>query len=114
MDAQAEVFATCYGDAVAVDDGARLFWVQAPHLYVGLYPYTYAAGLVCAWSVFDAIRREGQPATDRWLRTLRSGTSVPPLELTRMAGVDMEQAEPVRRAVASFGALVQQLEESFA
>jgi oligoendopeptidase F len=113
MDAQAEVFATCYGDAVAVDDGARLFWVQAPHLYVGLYPYTYAAGLACASNVLDAIEREGHVAADRWVAALRAGASVPPLELTRMAGVDMERVEPVRRAMASFGALVDQLDDAF-
>ena len=113
MDAQAAVFERFYGDTVLLDDGARLYWAQQPHFYVGLYPYTYAAGLACAYNVVEAIQEQGQPAVTRWLDTLRAGLTQPPVELARQAGVDMTSPEPLRRAVAFFGRLVDELERSY-
>lgn len=114
MQVQADVFERFYDGAVDVDEGARLYWAQQPHFYTGLYPYTYAAGLSCSYGVADAIQREGQPAVDRWLRTLKAGGTRPPIELMRLAGVDMTSPEPISRAVAFFGNLVDELESSFA
>jgi len=107
------VLAQFWGDTVEIDDGARLTWMRQPHYYAGLYPYTYAAGLSAATAVAQMIREEGQPAVDRWLRALKSGGTLPPLELMRVAGVDMEKPEPIRKAVAYVGSLVAELEASF-
>jgi len=114
MDVQGEVFERFYDGTVVVDDAARLYWAQQPHFYVNLYPFTYAAGLACAYGVSEAIRAEGQPAVDRWLHTLKAGGTLSPLELANQAGVDMASPEPIRRAVAFFGSLVDELERSFA
>jgi oligoendopeptidase F len=115
LDEQAAVFEGFFGDAVVTDDGARLFWAQLLHFYIGggLYPYTYAAGLACAHGVVEAIRRDGRPAAERWLDTLRLGASRPALELAAHAGVDMASAEPLERAVGFFGHLVDELEEAY-
>ena len=104
------------GDKLAVigDNRPRLYWAQQPHFYAGgLYPYTYSAGLTCAYNVASAIRAEGQPAVDRWLRTLEAGRTLPAAELMRQAGVDLSSPEPIRRAVAFFGTLVDELERRF-
>jgi oligoendopeptidase F len=114
MQAQGEVLERYFAGTVNVDDGARLNWMQVPHFYVGLYPFTYAAGLSSAHAVVEAIRTAGQPAVDRWLRTLAAGGTLPPLELMQLAGVDMASPEPLRRAVAFFGSLVDELEKGFA
>jgi len=115
MDAQGAVFERFFAGTVVVDDAARLYWLQQPHFYLGgLYPYTYSAGLSCAYSVVEAIRAEGQPAVDRWLDVLAAGTTAPSIELMRRAGVDMASPEPIHRAVAFFGTLVDELEQSFA
>jgi oligoendopeptidase F len=114
MEAQGTVFERFFGDTVAVDDGARLYWAQQPHFYVNLYPYTYAAGLSCACAVADAIENEGQPAIDRWLRMLTLGNTVPPVELLRLAGVDMTGTEPLKQAARYFGSLVDELEQNTA
>ena len=114
MDVQGEVFERLYDGTVEIDEAARLYWAQQPHFYRGLYPYTYAAGLSCGYGVAAAIRAEGQPAVDRWLRTLRAGGTLPPLDLMRLAGVDMTDPAPLRRAVGFFGQLVDELASSFA
>lgn len=114
LDVQGEVFARFYGDAMAVDDEARLYWMQQPHFYMDLYPYSYSAGLACGFNVVEAIRTEGRPAAERWLDVLRAGYTLPPLELARRAGVDMCSPAPLERAIAFFGELVDELEASLA
>lgn len=108
-----EVLSQFWGDTVTIDDGARLTWMRQPHYYAGLYPYTYAAGLSASTAVAHMIEEEGQPAVDRWLRALQSGGTLPPLELLKIAGVDMEKPQALRQAVAYVGKLVDELEASF-
>ncbi len=102
-----------WGNTVQIDAGARLTWTRQPHYYMGLYPYTYSAGLTCATVVAEAIYEEGRPAVDRWLKVLETGATRRPLELMRMAGVDMSVPDPLLKAVAYVGSLVTELEGSF-
>lgn len=102
-----------WGDAVELDAGAGLTWMRQPHYYMGLYPYTYAAGLTVSTQVAAAIEAEGPPAVDRWLRVLKSGGTRSPLELARMAGVDMSTPAPIRAAVGYVSSIVDELERMF-
>ncbi len=110
---QAEVLRSFWGDELEIDEGARLTWMRQPHYYMGLYPYTYAAGLSAATAVAQAIEVEGPPAVARWLRTLEAGGTRRPLELLELAGVDLSTDRPIRQAVAYVGALVGELESLF-
>ncbi|HYF77689.1 MAG TPA: M3 family metallopeptidase, partial [Symbiobacteriaceae bacterium] len=98
---------------VTVDEGARLTWMRQPHYYMGLYPFTYSAGLTAATAMAQMIREEGEPAVQRWLNVLRAGGTKRPLDLLAMAGIDMSKPEPIRKAVAYVGSLVDELEKSF-
>ncbi|HZG78207.1 MAG TPA: M3 family metallopeptidase, partial [Paenibacillus sp.] len=102
-----------WGDAVELDEGSGLTWMRQPHYYMGLYPYTYAAGLTVSTQVAAMIEAEGQPAVDRWLRVLKAGGTLAPLELTRMAGVDMSSSAPIRAAVGYVSTIVEELERMF-
>lgn len=98
-------------DAVEIDEGAGQTWMRQPHYYMGLYPYTYSAGLTVATVVAEKIKTEGKPAVDRWLEVLKAGGTLKPLELIRKAGVDMSNPDTIRQAVAYVGSLVEMLEE---
>ena len=102
-----------WGDTVEIDEGAGLTWMRQPHYYMGLYPYTYSAGLTASTAVSQLIKEEGQPAVDRWLEVLRAGGTMKPLELLKHAGLDMSTPEPVRKAVAYVGSLIDELEQSY-
>ena len=113
MQQQGEVFEEYFQGTVTVDDGARLNWMNVGHYYTGLYPFTYSAGLSLACAVVEMIRSEGRPAAERWLGVLKAGGSEYPLELAAMAGVNMTSPEPLKRAMALFGRLVDELEAGF-
>ncbi|NKE04477.1 oligoendopeptidase F [Mesobacillus selenatarsenatis] len=102
-----------WGGTVEIDEGAGLTWMRQPHYYMGLYPYTYSAGLTASTAVSQLIKEEGQPAVDRWLEVLRAGGTMKPLELLKHAGLDMSTPEPVRKAVAYVGSLIDELEKSY-
>lgn len=108
-----EVLADFWGDAVELGEGANLTWMRQPHYYMGLYPYTYAAGLTASTAVAAQIKQEGEPAVNRWLEVLKAGGTMSPLELMKHAGVDMTKPEPIRFAVAYVGSLVDDLEKMF-
>ncbi|MGE5560973.1 MAG: oligoendopeptidase F [Chloroflexota bacterium] len=110
---QGDILSEFWGDVLTVDDGARLTWMRQPHYYRGLYPYSYSAGLTIGTTVAQAILTEGQPAVDRWLSVLRAGGTKKPLELAKMAGLDMSSPEPIRKAVAYVGSLVDEVVRSF-
>lgn len=103
---QGEILEEFWAGEVEVDEGARLTWMRQPHYYMGLYPYSYSAGLTVATAVAQAIKDEGQPAVERWLEVLKAGGSKPPVELAAMAGVDMTKPDAIRRAVDYVGQLV--------
>lgn len=107
------LLADFWGDAVELDEGAGLTWMRQPHYYMGLYPYTYSAGLTASTAAAKQIQEEGQPAVDRWLSALKAGGTLKPLELMQLAGVDMTSPEPIKTAVAYVGSLVDELEKSF-
>ncbi|MFV8830494.1 oligoendopeptidase F [Alkalihalobacterium sp. APHAB7] len=108
-----EILSNFWGDAVEMDEGACLTWMRQPHYYMGLYPYTYSAGLTASTAVAQLIEEEGQPAIDRWIEVLKMGGTKKPLELLKHAGVDMSTPEPIRKAVAFVGSLVDELEKSY-
>lgn len=103
---QGEILDQYWGDVLEIDLGAKLTWMRQPHYYMGLYPYSYSAGLTIGTAVAQAIFEEGQPAVDRWLTVLKAGGTKSPIELAQLAGVDMTSPEPIRKAVAYVGSLV--------
>ncbi|BAD41420.1 oligoendopeptidase F [Symbiobacterium thermophilum] len=102
-----------WGGEVVIDEGAKLTWMRQPHYYMGLYPYTYSAGLTCGTLMAQRIKEEGQPAAEQWVEVLKLGGSLPPMELMARAGVDMTSPEPIRKAIAYVGSLIDELEASF-
>nr|MDH3155706.1 oligoendopeptidase F [Bacillus licheniformis] len=107
------VLSEFWGAGVKVDEGASLTWMRQPHYYMGLYPYTYSAGLTASTIVSQQIKEEGRPAVDRWLNVLKAGGTMKPLDLLKHAGVDMSTDQPIRRAVTYVGTLVDELEKLY-
>lgn len=106
-----DVLVDFWGDAVEITEGAELTWMRQPHYYMGLYPYTYSAGLTIATEVSQRILKEGTPAVNDWINVLKAGGTKTPVELAQMAGVDVTTDQPLRNTIQFIGSLVDQLEE---
>ncbi|PYZ97660.1 oligoendopeptidase F [Alteribacter lacisalsi] len=108
-----QVLQDFWGEDVEVDERAGYTWMRQPHYYMGLYPYTYSAGLTASTAAAETFKEEGQAAVERWLSALKAGGTMKPLDLMKEAGVDLTTDEPVKKAVAYVDRLVSELEESF-
>lgn len=103
------VLESFWGDAVKINDGAELTWMRQPHYYGGLYPYTYSAGLTIATEVSKRILKEGQPAVDDWREVLKAGGTKTPLELAKMAGVDISTDKPLLDTIDHIGNMIDEI-----
>jgi oligoendopeptidase F len=91
-----------YGDDITVDREIGLEWARIPHFYYNYYVYQYATGFSAATALSKQILEEGKPAVDRYIRFLKAGSSEPPIEVLKKAGVDMTSPEPIRQALKVF------------
>jgi oligoendopeptidase F len=100
-----------FGDDIIVDEQIGLEWSRIPHFYYDFYVYQYATGTSAATALAKQILEEGQPAVDRYLTFLSSGSSASPIEVLQRAGVDMTKPEPIREAFTVYKAYLDELEE---
>lgn len=88
-----------WGDAVEINEGAELTWMRQPHYYMGLYSYTYSAGLTIATQAYLNIRSgQDTEAIDNWIDFLKLGR-VNPVEAAKVAGVDITTAQPLENTI---------------
>lgn len=106
-----DVYGQFFGDSVKLTDGAELTWMRQPHYYMGLYSYTYSAGLTIGTVMSQRIKDEGQPAVDAWLDVLKAGGSQSPVELAAIAGIDIRTDQPLKATIGYIGKLVDELEQ---
>jgi oligoendopeptidase F len=110
----ADVFSAYYGDAVNVDPLNASEWSRIPHFLRSdnFYVYQYATSFAAATALAKKILQEGEPARERFLTMLKSGSNDYPIELLKKAGVDMTTPQPVYDTLEVFGELVNELEQN--
>jgi oligoendopeptidase F len=110
----AEVFADYYGDAVHADELNQIEWSRIPHFLRGdnFYVYQYSTSFVAATALAKQILEEGEPARERYLTMLKSGSNDYPIELLKKAGIDMTSPAPIKATIEVFDDLVDQLEQA--
>ena len=99
-----------YGSAVEKDDVIRYEWARIPHFYNAFYVYKYATGYSAATAISKKILTEGKPAAQDHIRFLKTGESDHPIELLKIAGVDMSSPLPVQQAMETFNQLLDEFE----
>ncbi|WP_265108949.1 oligoendopeptidase F [Halosolutus halophilus] len=92
-----------YYEPAAIDDRIAREWMRIPHFYRAFYVYQYATGISAALAIVDTILDEGRSAAEDYLAFLRRGSREYPLDLLRIAGVDMSSSDPIDRALESYG-----------
>ncbi len=99
-----------FGKNICVDREIELEWARIPHFYTPFYVYQYATGFSAAIALSRRILEEGESAVKEYQSFLKGGSSRYPLDLLRMAGVDMEQKKPVEDALHVFTQYLDEME----
>jgi oligoendopeptidase F len=98
-----------WGEDVEIIDGAELTWMRQPHYYMGLYSYTYSAGLTVATQACKRIEKEGQPAVDDWKKVLAAGGTLDPVGLAALAKIDITTDGPLLDTIQYIGSIIDEI-----
>ncbi|WP_370224727.1 oligoendopeptidase F [Cytobacillus sp.] len=97
-------------EEIVIDEEIGLEWSRIPHFYYNYYVYQYATGFSAATALSKQILQEGQPAVDRYIEFLKSGSSDYPIEVLKKAGVDMTSSKPIEDACKVFEEKLNEME----
>ena len=98
-----------YHPSIECDEQIGYEWSRIPHFYNAFYVYKYATGFSAAVAIARGILNG--KGTDGYIKMLKSGGSDYPIELLKIAGVDMSTTQPIKECLNVFSELVSQLEE---
>ena len=101
-----------FGPKFVIDDELELECLRIPHFYRAFYVYKYATGLSAAVALSRRVLNGGERERLDYFQMLEGGSSAPPLELLRRAGVDMEKPDAIQAATAHFDTLVSALADT--
>ena len=99
-----------YGKDIVSDDEIAYEWARIPHFYTSFYVYKYATGIISAISIAERIYKEGDKAVEDYFRFLSSGGSDSPVELLKLAGVDLNEKDAFKAAMKSFEDTLEEFE----
>jgi len=91
-----------YGEDIVSDTEISWEWARIPHFYNSFYVYKYATGIISAISIAERILTEGETAVNDYKKFLSSGGSNSPVELLKIAGVDLTDKKAYNVAMKSF------------
>ena len=104
-----DINARYYGPDMISDSEIAYEWARIPHFYYNFYVYQYATSFCAAVAIAEMILTEGEPAVARYKKFLSSGCTDAPVELLKIAGVDLTTPAPIEAALAKMGEIVEEL-----
>ncbi len=106
-----DIYQKYNGPDLVVDSLDDLSCLRISHFYRNFYVYKYATSLAAASAISQKILAGDQDALKRYIELLEAGESDYPIELLKIAGVDMTSPEPVNATVELFADLVDEFEK---
>lgn len=108
-----ELYSKYWGPAMNVDDEEEYTWARIPHFYYNFYVYQYATGMAASEALVGLVKKEGQPAVDRYLGFLKAGKSKYSIDILKDAGVDMTQPQAVKAVIEKMTSILDEMEGLF-
>ncbi len=80
------------------------------HLYIDFYSFQYAIGISAANAIARRILNGEPNAAEDHINFLKAGSSKPPMDVFRIAGVDMTSPQPIEDAFEVLGDYIDRIE----
>jgi len=100
-----DVLTKFWGEEVTIPSWAGLTWMRQPHYFMGLYPYTYSAGLTLGTKVSKMIENQ-EIKPQEWIEVLKAGGTKTPLELAKMVNVDLSTDKPLIEVIEEISLII--------
>ena len=101
-----------HGPSIEVDAAIAMEWARIPHFYTPFYVYQYATGYSAAITLSERILKEGTEAVKDYKAFLSGGSSKDPIDLLKIAGVDMSTSAQIAKALEVFNSLIIQFKQT--
>lgn len=98
-----------FGSDMTIDEEIAFEWARIPHFYTPFYVYQYATGFSAAIAISSRILKGEPGALEGYMEFLKGGCSKKPVDLLKLAGVDMSAKKPVEEALGFFEELLEEL-----
>ncbi len=98
-------------EPAVLDESIAKEWMRIPHFYYGFYVYQYATGISAAVTLAEKIVEGDEEARENYIEFLKSGGSDYPLQLLKDAGVDLEETDPIEKAIEVYDEHVEKMEK---
>ena len=106
-----ELNRTYFGPDAVVDPEIAMEWARIPHFYTPFYVYQYATGFSAAVAISAGILKGEPGILEKYKSFLSGGSSMDPIDLLRLCGVDMTCEEPIGAALDVFETYLKELEQ---
>jgi oligoendopeptidase F len=108
----ADLFSEGFGGEMNLDrERVGITWgTFTTHLYIDYYSFQYAIGISAANAIAKRILSGVQNAAEDHINFLKAGSSEPPLDLFKIAGVDMTSIQPIEDAFEVLGDYIDRIE----
>ncbi len=112
IELMADLFSEGYGGEMALDrERVGITWgTFTTHLYIDFYSFQYAIGISAANAIAKRILSGTPNAAQDHINFLKAGSSRPPIEIFKIAGVDMTSTQPIEDAFAVLEDYIDRLE----
>lgn len=100
-----------FGSTTFIDPEIEIEWARIPHFYYNFYVFQYATGISAALALAEKVVKGGQKDREAYLSFLKGGSSQYPIDMLKMAGIDMTSPAPVKAAIQTFDQLLTELEQ---
>ena len=113
IELMADLFSEGFGGNMALDrERVGITWgTFTTHLYIDFYSFQYAIGISAANAIAKRILNGEANAAEDHINFLKAGSSKPPMEIYKIAGVDMTSTSPIEDAFEVLGEYINRLEE---
>jgi len=106
-----EIYQKYWGPDMVIDREEGFTWARVPHFYYNFYVYQYATGFAASEVLAQKVLKEGQPAVQKYLNFLRSGSSDYSINILAKAGVQMDSPDPIIAVTKKMNRLLDEAEK---
>ncbi|MBR3761830.1 MAG: oligoendopeptidase F [Lachnospiraceae bacterium] len=100
-----------YGPDMVSDKEIAVEWARIPHFYYNFYVYQYATGFASAVAIARNILKNGESAVKAYKEFLSGGCTKSPIELLKIAGVNLESPQPIQDALDVMCEILDEMEK---
>ena len=107
-----ELYLQYYGIDLNTEPLKKFVWCYIPHLFHSpFYVYQYATSFASSLAIYENVKNKKEGAFENYLKLLKAGGSMYPVEIVKAAGVDLTNPDSFMAVVNRVSYLVSELEK---